>query len=141
MALDGGTPRLRHRPTVGCLLKTVFGCRLGAAARPTADSRRARLSSRLRLHSRELVTASPEAVICSRTVTWSKEPYRHACEGQAVDLPTSFTAHEGSQPAVRAFMRCVAVILSPRRDVDQTAAVGTAESDAANDIRKEENGL
>ena len=37
MALDGGTPRLRHRPTVGCLLKTVFGCRLGAAARPTAD--------------------------------------------------------------------------------------------------------
>jgi len=71
MALDGGTPRLRHRPTVGCLLKTVFGCRLGAAARPTADSRRARLSSRLRLHSRELVTASPEAVICNRTVTWS----------------------------------------------------------------------
>ena len=89
----------------------------------------------------EPVTASPEAVICSRTVTWSKEPYRHACEGQAVDLPTSFTAHAGSQPAVRAFMRCVAVILSPRRDVDQTAAVGTAESDAANDIRKEENGL
>ena len=38
-------------------------------------------------------------------------------------------------------MRCVAVILSPRRDVDQIAAVGTAESDAANDIRKEENGL
>jgi|KBSSwiStaDraftv2_1062776.scaffolds.fasta_scaffold26862_2 hypothetical protein len=28
-----------------------------------------------------------------------------ACEGQAVSLPTSHTAHKGSQPAVRAFMR------------------------------------
>jgi hypothetical protein len=39
-----------------------------------------------------------------------------ASDGQAVSLPTSYTAHKGSQRAVRAFMRCIAVTLFYRPD-------------------------